>query len=146
MENRPAGRTGRDGRLLIEGLPAYSRSRIAVRPESVPLGAHIEGVSAEVRPPKHAGVTVSLPVRTVSAATVRLVTPGGAEVPVGSPVRLNGEDAGLVGYGGVSFLTDLKGENRLEVTLPNGRCLVEVPHVEQSNDLPEIGPLVCRPV
>ena len=51
----------------------------------------------------------------------------------------------VVGYDGASYLTFLESENRLEVDLPTGRCLVEVPHVRQTKDLPEIGPLVCRP-
>jgi outer membrane usher protein len=145
VENRPAGRTGRDGRLLIERLPAYTPTRIAVRPESVALGARIEGVSAEVRPPRGAGVNVKLPVREITSALATLVLPDGSPVPVGARVTLNGRPSGVVGYDGASYLTFLQSENRLEVDLPTGRCLVEVPHVRPTKDLPEIGPLVCRP-
>ena len=126
LENRPAGRTGRSGRLLVPGLRAYERNRLAIDPDDLPAGADISAVVREVTPADRAGAHVDFTVTVRPAAVlVTLRHADGAFVAPGATARLEASGADFaVGYDGEVYVTGLAQMNRLRVTAPDGRaCL-----------------------
>ena len=145
-ENRPVGRTDSGGRILVPDLRAFDVNRLSIDPTDLPLDVAIPETSREVRPPDRSGVVVVFPVRRIRAALVSLVDEAGAAIPVGSTAVL--KPGGLpapVGYEGQVFVEGLGPQNRLEVQSPSGdRCVVAFPFQPVKDDVPKIGPLVCR--
>ena len=150
QENRPVGRTGPDGQLLVPALRAYERNRLAVDPTDLPPDAVLEQEEQQVRPAAWGGVTVAFPVRRQSSARLRLVDAAGRPLPLGSTLqRLTGEaEAGPplpVGYDGEAFVTGLATENRILLRLPDGStCRAEFRFQPEEGGMPLIDPVPCR--
>lgn len=143
VENRPIGRTGRDGRILAPRLAAGAANLVAVETESIPLSDEIAVASRVVRPPRGGAALVRLTVRPANAALVRLVDRDGAALPIGAAVMLNGERSGVVGFDGQAYLAGLlPARNRLDILMDAGDCRLELDH-----DPPSLAaPLVCDPL
>lgn len=149
VENRPAGRTGRNGRLLAPQLSPQAASHIALRAESVGLAQDILVQTVSVRPPRGAGLVVRMPVVWSRAVMAQFVEPDGRPVGVGLAVSVDGQDSGLTGFDGMAYLSRLTDRNIIEIKGQSGVCRAEVHHDPKRNTKgPEapIGPLVCRPV
>lgn len=145
VENRSVGHTDAKGRLLAVRLAPQIANRISVQAESVPLSDVIEAPEKAVRPPRGAGVVVSLPIRQSLAATLVLTDPAGEPLPPGLAVRVNGRESGVTGYDGEAFVTGLESRNTIEVIDKTGSCRLEVSHVPMSGALARLGPLACVP-
>jgi outer membrane usher protein len=145
LENRDMGKTGSDGRLLVPDLISFTPNHFAIEPDTVPLSNEIVTSSAVVRPPRNAGVIVELPVHPSRSAAVRFVMADGTPVTFNSPVTLNGQDAGNVGYDGVAWLGPLTDDNRVRIGEGDQACTAEFPFATQAfKPGVQIGPFVCK--
>ena len=148
QENRPVGRTGTSGRLIVPDLRSFDANRLAIDPTDMPFEASIGESSRMVRPQDHSGVIVKFTPRFTSGAIVVLVDEMGVPVPVGSSARTaspNGAAAVSVGYDGEAYVTGLQQQNTLIVSLPLGRtCTAAFGYRPQPGVLPRIGPVTCR--
>ncbi|MBU1376915.1 MAG: fimbria/pilus outer membrane usher protein [Alphaproteobacteria bacterium] len=122
VENRSAGRTGRDGSLLLVNLPAQASSRIEIAAESVDMDASIATEDVVIRPRRRGAVRVSLPIRRTVNLQAQVTDVTGRHLPVGAPVRLNGRPAGFVGFDSWIYLEDVRSENVIEIELAEGAC------------------------
>jgi outer membrane usher protein len=127
VENRFAGRTGRDGRLLVPDLPAQAPTKISVDMEDLGIAYDTVAGQAIVRPRDGTGTIVGLAVRQVRTATVRLVDERGAVLPLGSIVRRADGREDVVAYDGIVDLRDVDAEVKAEVRTPSGRCRIAFP-------------------
>jgi outer membrane usher protein len=148
QENRPVGRTGPSGLMLVPDLRSFDANRLAINPTDVPMDAEVGQTSRLVRPQDHSGVVVKFPIRTTYGAIVQLVDAAGTAIPVGSTARLEapGDAAAVsVGYDGEAFVTSLQSQNRLTVLLPGGaHCVARFEYRQTQGTLPRIGPVVCK--
>jgi outer membrane usher protein len=147
QENRPVGRTGSSGLLLVPDLRSFGANRLGIDPTNVPVDSDIGLTSRMVRPQDHSGVVVKFPVHSSSGAVVRLVDASGTTIPVGSIAKLttSAESAELiVGYDGDAYVTGLQPKNTLSVKLPNGHtCTASFGYKPVPGTLPEIGQVHC---
>lgn len=149
FENRPIGKTGRRGTLLIPDLRAYEGNTIRINPESLPIHASIGKTSEKIVPHKHSGVRVDFGVKTdVHSVVVILKRKDGNYVEAGSVVSLeDGSDNYIVGYDGQAYLTDVSGRARLVVSQTGfPSCRVEVDFGQRSAGRTEFGSLVCEDI
>jgi outer membrane usher protein len=148
-ENRPLGRTGGDGRLLVPDLMPYTGNRIAIDAGNLPADMRIERTILSVVPLAGAGVVAGFKVERYRAATVIVHEPDGKAVAVGTPVRLLNVPAAplsVVGYDGVVFLDGLQDNNDVVVGEGAGACTLHVTYQPgTAGQLPVIGPLRCLP-
>lgn len=143
LENRPLGKTDRTGRLLAAAVLPYASSHLAIDPQSVPLDADIEVERLVIRPPRGAGMVARLPVRRSRAVSLVLIASDGAALPAGSAVRVNGERAGVIGYGGAVYLPRPQARNSIEVDGGFGQCVADyAPASAAAGDKPVR--LACR--
>lgn len=145
-ENREVGRTDSGGRILVPDLRSFEVNRLSIDPADLPLDVAVGETSREVRPPDRSGIVVVFPIRRVRAALVTLVDETGAPIPLGSTAVLASRGAEAeVGYEGQVYLEDLGPQNRVAVQPPKGsRCVVAFAYRAVKDDIPKIGPLVCR--
>jgi outer membrane usher protein len=147
LENRLVGKTDADGDLLITPLNSYQRNRVSIDPMLLPADAHIERVDGDVVPADRSGVLVNYRIQPLNAASVVLHDGSGSVLALGSAVEFNGDAAHavVVGYDGVVYLEGLTPHNALLVHTTSGDCRVRFDYRHESNTVPVIGPLVCRP-
>jgi len=144
QENRPIGRTDRQGRLLVTDLRPYEGNRLSLLPEELPPDATVDTTERMVAPRERSGVVVRFGASRGRNALVRLVDRAGRPVPLGAVVQGPGGARSPVGHDGESFLGGLDGDTVLRVTLPEGgRCEARFRFEAIPGDIPVIGPVPC---
>lgn len=147
QENRPIGRTGANGLLLVPDLNGWSANRISLDPSDLPADVDVGHLQREVVPREHSGVHVSFDISRGHSAVIRLVDAKGVAIAPGSIAIL--QSSGLhspVGYDGEVFFRDLAGSNRIRVQVRGGECESTVAFTARRDDLPVIGPIPCLKV
>ena len=136
-ENRPYGRTGRHGYLLIPELRGWERNRLAIDPDALAANVRVGALEHVVTPADGSGVLVPFEVAEVISAVVVLLGPGGDPVPAGSRARLAGTDREiLVGYGGEAYVEDLTAERLIHVEMSSSRCRYRIPAFGHTSGAP----------
>jgi len=147
QDNRPIGRTDRNGRLLVPDLQPYAASRIAIDPSSLPSDTRIPHTLLEIVPRQNAGVVARFAIERYAAATLTLVRADGTVPDVGTLARLDGSElTAMVGYDGVLFVEGLGAHNRVRIGSGKDLCDVRFDYTPVAGELPVIGPLVCQPL
>lgn len=145
-ENRPVGRTGRSGKILVPDLRAYEVNKVTIDPLNLPLDAAIGATEMTVRPAHRAGATLDFQVEaSAREALVELVDGGGRPLEVGGRVILNGgQDDFLVGFDGETFLSGLSDTNVIDVSYPDGRrCQATLGYADQPGSLTQMRGVPC---
>ncbi len=145
LENRPVGRTGRSGRLLVPDLQSWLPNAISLDATDLPIDAALADSTRRVAPRSGAGLVATFEVTRARSAIVLLVGPDGAPPPAGATVRLAGQDfEAPMGFGGEIYVRGLTvGENRLEVRWRNGGCDARFTVPETQGSQPRMGPYPC---
>ncbi len=142
-ENRLLGTTNERGFLLVNDLPAYRSSRLAISTLDLPVDMVVERSSAVANPRTQSGVLVEFPLQRVLGATLILVDEAQKPLLPGTRATLNGGEPVLVGYDGQVFFVGLQPSNHISADTDAGPCEVNVPF-ESSKSMQVIGPFVCR--
>lgn len=146
LENRRTGVTDSRGLLLVSRLNAWQDNRLAIDPIDLPADERVQRVDSVVAPADRSGVVVRFPVVRVRAALAILVDGNGTPLPLGSTVETGSGEPAIVGYDGQAYLDNLKGSTNLMVTKPDGtRCTAMLTYPERARELPQLGPITCRP-
>jgi outer membrane usher protein len=145
LQNNPVGTTDSRGLLLVTPLNSYQTNKIGIDPMDLPADLNISKVDLMATPADRSGTLVKFDIRPIRAASVVLVDTTGKPLPLGSQVRLRGQDGepALVGFDGAVYLDTLDEHNALDVTTPSGICHVRFDHRKQDSGIPQIGPLTC---
>jgi outer membrane usher protein len=135
-ENRYAGRTDDNGKLLLTDLRAYDINKISVDVLDLPLTLQLDQNEQYVKPRDRSGLVVKFNAKLASDVSIVLKDADGNFIPLGSSVRVR--ESGLqapVGYDGASYLQELGPVNTLDVLLPSGaQChatLTPVPNTDR---------------
>lgn len=83
-DNRPAGVTDRNGRVLLTDLRAHESNRIGIAIDDLPEGASLAQDAILIAPGARAGVMVRFPVRPGASGEVRVLDGNGAPLPAGA--------------------------------------------------------------
>lgn len=113
FQNRPIGKTNRNGKILVPNLRSYEQNTVSINPGKLPVDADIPATKETVIPADRSGVVVKFGVsEKPAAALVSFVKVDGTPVDVGLTGRLQGGDAQFViGYDGEAFLRGLQPSN-----------------------------------
>ncbi|MGE0973100.1 FimD/PapC C-terminal domain-containing protein (plasmid) [Klebsiella sp. WOUb02] len=144
-ENRPIGKTNSQGYLLVPSASAYYPARLEIDTLDLPLDASAEMVEKKVAVREGSGALVSLPVKTVRSATIRLVDGSGKPLLLGSlATEQHSGQSSVVGYDGEIFLNNLPRDNTLSVQLlTGGQCRQSFTLPDRTATPAQIGPLIC---
>lgn len=151
-ENIEAGRTDRDGNLLVRGLVPYAANRVALDGARVPMQYDIVTGQREVTVPRNAGAIVDLDVRALRAVTGHVRLPAAASPPATFGVlRLRRGDRVIeapLGGSGRYYFEDLEpGRYQAEVERDGAAvasCVLEVPE-SRAAGITRLDDLDCGP-
>lgn len=122
-QNRPIGRTGRRGKIVVPNLVSGQNNRLEIDPAGLPLDASIAATSADVRPMPFSGARVDFGVGAASGSvTLVLSDAEGRPLDVGlqGTNQATGETF-TIGYDGEVYLARPAASNGLEVEMGKGR-------------------------
>ena len=144
-ENRFAGRTGSNGRILLPSLNAYQKNKIAIDVADLPINADFEETEMIVVPRELSGVAVSFGVKKdQKAALVILADAQGNLLPESAEVTLEGSgESFLTGYDGQVYLTGIEPENAITVKHGGNQCRATFSYDGGSESQTTIGPVTC---
>jgi outer membrane usher protein len=146
QENRRAATTNRNGVAIITNLRPYESNRISVAPDDLSLESTIANDNILVVPRYLAGVRAQFQVTNGHAGTVVIQLPNGDPLEPGTAVApAVGQGAFYTGFDGEVFIDNMSEGRVLVAKRAGGDCSVTLPAVPKGVELPEIGPLVCRP-
>jgi outer membrane usher protein len=145
LENNPIGHTDEHGLLLVTPLNAYQNNKLSIDPMQLPADVRVGRIDLQASPTDRAGTLVRFDLEPIRAASVLLHDATGKPLPLGSQVRVRGQqDTALVGFDGAAYLDTLAEHNVLDVSLPEGgRCSTRFDYRKQGDGIPQIGPLTC---
>ncbi|MCL2892032.1 fimbria/pilus outer membrane usher protein [Brenneria tiliae] len=145
QENRPLGKTDRNGVMFIEQLNAYENNHLSINPDDVPMDVSLRYTELNLTPGDRAGILAKFPVRRSNSATIRLIDANRQPLPLGSTAVLNENGVQqVVGYDGIVFFENLDPHNTLAIERnEQPACRVAFDYQPQANAIPEIGPLIC---
>lgn len=146
LDNRPVGKTGANGRLLVPQLRSWQANAVAIDASALPVEAQAADTRRTVRPAEQQGVLVDFGVDLdARAAVVILVDPQGVPLPAGSRILRDGHgEPSLLGYDGRAYLLDLAAANDLTVETSKGRCRARFAFRPKRGEQQTIGPVACQ--
>jgi outer membrane usher protein len=145
FENRFAGKTGKNGKLLLPGLRAYQKNKVAIDVNALPLNAEIPESETIVVPREMSGVVLDFGIKKDNqAAIVVLTAADGTFLPEGTELVL--EETGesfFVGYDGQAYVTGVAAHNSVTAKVKGSPCRAEFDFEPDSQNQVAIGPLQC---
>ena len=119
-ENRPVGRTGARGKIMIPHLRSHQRNRIAIDPGKLPVDAHVARTDEVVVPASKSGLHLDFGVKAQDNSAVVILQDGqGRPLRAGLRGRIDGgEGAFVVGYDGRAFMRRLGSSNTAASSSP----------------------------
>ena len=145
-ENRAAGKTDAQGKLLLPNLRSFDSNKISIDTRGLPVDAEAPITQNFVAPADRGGIVVKFGIKTeTKAAVLILKQPNGKFVDAGASGRLEGaQEPFAVGYDGRAFVKGLAATNTVVVTTDRGECRATFPYVPQENTQVVVGPVVCQ--
>jgi len=145
FENRFAGKTGKNGKLLLPGLRAYQKNKIAIDVNGLPLNADVPESETVVVPREMSGVVLDFGIKKDNqAALVVLTGADGNFLPEGTELVL--EETGepfVMGYDGQAYLTGVAARNTIVAKTAGGECKAVFDFTPDRDNQIAIGPLPC---
>ncbi|MGY2197029.1 fimbria/pilus outer membrane usher protein [Pseudomonas gingeri] len=145
-ENQLVGETDKSGRLLVPWSSGYYRGKYEIDPLNLPANVQSPTVEQRVAVRRGSGYLLKFPLSRIVAASVELVDSHNQPLPLGANViHEQTGAAAVVGWDGLVYLENLAKQNSLKVTLADGgTCRVQFAMQESAEQVPLVGPLVCR--
>ncbi len=145
-DNQLIGRTNGAGTLIVPRLRPFQDNRIRIEAEDLPLDAVIDETVRTVRPYDRSGVSVRFAARDAQDATLTVVQPGGAPLPAGTALYVNGGSTPVVvAPGGLAYLTGLVARNTVRAVVGQTPCRFEFAFAAHRAMQPDLGKFTCAP-
>ena len=145
LDNREVGRTDASGRLLLPSLRPYEENRVRLEIDDLPLDADLATAEVEAVPYERSGMTIPFPLERRRQATAVLVRATGGLLPPGTRlVSGDGAVTAWVARDGFSQISGVGPAITLQGEVDGITVACEVPAVDTSDMLPDLGELRCR--
>ena len=145
LDNREAGTTNADGKLLLPNLRPYEPNRISLAVDDLPITADLVTAETAAVPYDRSGMTIDFGIVAVQRATVTLVDRHDRPLPAGYLITSDdGKLEALIGRDGFTQLTGALDERRYLAGDANGRRFVcALPAAPANDPLPHLGDVRC---
>jgi len=148
LGGRITTQTDANGRAMLTGLNAYQSNPVQLAADDLPITAEIDSIEQTTVPASRSVTRVTFKVRGGRGALIRVVLDDGQPAPVGSFMRLQGEEREfLLSRRGEAYVTGLKEANSLVLTWKGKTCPITVTLPAGGVDeIARVGPISCQGV
>ena len=123
-DERLAGRTDAQGKLLIPNLRTYETTNLRIEDGDVPIEYEISDLHHPLFLPTRGGTRALFSIKSLDGFVVKLHQADGRPVPAGARVMVPGLAEELpVGFEGQAYLSRPSSQNRLEAQWVGHRCV-----------------------
>jgi outer membrane usher protein len=149
LSNRPIGRTGSGGDLLVPELISNYGNQLSISDQDVPADYAVEATKKLVAPPYRGGAIVRFPVRRIQSVTGKLEidTPAGTVVPAFGQItidRKGGLTISPLGRNGEFYLDELApGAYPATIEYREGTCAFTLAIPKSQESFVNLGRIVC---
>ncbi|MGI9478505.1 MAG: fimbria/pilus outer membrane usher protein [Hyphomicrobiaceae bacterium] len=145
VENQMIGTTDASGKLLVTGLHAYQKNKIAIEPNSLPVNARIPTTKIDAVPADRSGMSVRFDVDTApKAALVEFRTADGSLIEAGHKgILLRTGEEFVIGYDGQAYIEGLSTNNTVEIAHGGRECRATFAFAPDSSTQVLIGGVTC---
>jgi outer membrane usher protein len=138
IDNRPAGRTARDGLLLVPDLRANETNRLSIVAEQAPMDHALAATDRFVRPSAHSGALVRFKAEAEHGRWATIVDEQGRPAPEGTLLTRDFDGAVFfVAEGGRAYVAATQHAQVLSGAIAGAHCRVDLASQEEW--------LVCAP-
>jgi outer membrane usher protein len=143
-----AGRTDREGNVVITQLYPYAPTRVTIDDRDLPIDITLANRDRQVAPYFRSGAIVDFGARKLVNALVEVRIANGAPLPAGAVVhRADSPAAYPVGEGGEVFIADLEYGVPYVAEWQGGSCRFAVDAaLTKAEPMPRYGPIACAAV
>lgn len=143
VENRPAGKTDKNGYLLLTDLPRYHNAKISLDPLNLPPDILTPLTEIYANPGQTEAVKVDFQVHSSHVVTAQLLDSQHQPLPVGSLIFLpDGES--IIGRNGFIWLENPPMPGVVHIQTPTGTCSVTLPAAAHATTISNLGSLLCH--
>lgn len=141
-------RTNASGVALVPQLAAYQLNSVRLDAAELPMNAEIDSIERSAVPSWRSAVKVVFPVRSGRSALLKIVLDDQQPAPTGAIVRIEGDaQEFVVARRGEAFVTGLTATSRLQMVWKGQPCQLALTlPPEKPDDIPRLGPLLCKGV
>ncbi|TIN21148.1 MAG: fimbrial biogenesis outer membrane usher protein, partial [Mesorhizobium sp.] len=147
FQNRPVGKTNRQGRILVPNLNSYEPNTVSIDPKNLPVDADVPATKEVVMPADRSGVVVKFGVSEApEAALVTLMDSSGVPLEAGLKGRIEGgSEEFVIGYDGQAYIRGLGKENAVVVDRLDGTsCRADFSYTPAPGQQVAIKDVACR--
>jgi len=147
VENQLAGKTDRDGKLLLPQLRAYEENEVHIDHRDLPMDAEIDTLRLKIAPHFRSGAQAGFKVRRLRPALLTLVLDDGSPIPSDARLtRTGGNKYYFVGMNGLVYVDDMDEETSLHAEFGGRSCQARVNMPETTEAQPDLGRQVCKEI
>jgi outer membrane usher protein len=147
VHNRPAGKTDRNGRLLVTQLNPFQENRIGIDTASLDESYAVEAVSGTAVPSDRSGVRLDFRIRKVNSAVATIVDTAGRPFPAGALAWIEGlEEPVTTGFDGLLYIEEPSPGAKVRIELDGRDCAFDLPPRIAPGNQVDLGKIVCMQV
>jgi outer membrane usher protein len=144
-ENHLVGRSNAHGKILVPGLKAYEKNKIAIEPDDLPLNADVPQFETQISPNDRNGVAVSFGVKAnIASALVKIVNANNKTFAPGTEGQLQNGEKFYIGYDGQAYLKGLTAHNTITITTKAGLCYASFDYRPTSQTQTYLDGIICQ--
>lgn len=147
FQNRPVGKTNRQGKIIVSDLKSYEPNTVSIDPSKLPVDADVPATKEVVVPADRSGVVVEFGVsEKAAAALVSFADASGAPLQAGLSGHMEGaSESFVVGYDGEAYIRGLQARNVAVIGLDDGSsCRAEFSYRPASGTQVTIENVKCQ--
>ena len=150
VNNRPVGRTNKEGTLFVTALAPYHENEVRINPESLDIKTYIKKNIYSFIPYKYHGYVLKFKSIKTNAVRLKIVLPDGEMIPAGTRFDIDdSKNVGIVGFKGKTYIENISaGKHEILIDYGYGKCKLELNIDEKTLNgvVPYIGEYRCQPI
>ncbi len=150
VNNRPVGKTNKEGMLFITALAPYHENEVKINPESLDIKTFINKNIYSFIPYKNHGYILKFNSKKANAVRLKVILPDGEMIPAGTRFDIDGnKNVGIVGFKGKTYIENItSGKHEILIDYGYGKCKLELDVDEKILEgvIPFIGEYKCQPI
>jgi outer membrane usher protein len=145
-----AGRTDRNGSVIVPHLRSYENNRISIESRDIPINYAIGSLTEYVSPPSRGGALVTFDIRKIQGiiGTVNIMENGENVHMESGVLRIEADDGlyeGLVGRGGEFYIENVpSGKHTARIIYLGRECKFDIIIPDSEDMLIDLGEMICE--